>query len=485
MEPILLIHGYSSEGKRTRVEDIYGSLPADLRKLFGADAVREINLSRWISLNDGIRLDDVSFAMDRALNAEHAALLESGFHLIVHSTGALVARNWIRNFAYKYKPLPVRKLVHLAGANFGSGLAHVGQGQLARWGRLIFQGTGSGTRILNELEFGSWKTIDLHLHFLQPAHDPWKNHGMQEFCIAGSQTLPFLRPVPIRYVKEDSSDNTVRTSAVNLNFHHVAVRPRPAAFRLSPGSLNRLVEQRLEDEEIEDRHYVFEHLSAKSGRPEIPFAIAFETAHFGDDIGIVSGAKNRARVMPLIRQALETPPDPKAYAKTADAFRAATEDTLERAAGLKNVVLDWNRQAQYEGHAQLIFRLRDQFGNGVGDFDITFKSHAGKAHPERLEAMIEDTHRNRQDAGTLTFYLRTQRFDTKKKRWLERLDEVAPLDVEITGVEPLSQDIAFIPVNMRLSPSQVRAIVRSHCTTIVDVTLVRLPSKQVFEIRRG
>ena len=36
MKPILLIHGYSSEGKNTRVEDIYGTLPAELRKAFGA-----------------------------------------------------------------------------------------------------------------------------------------------------------------------------------------------------------------------------------------------------------------------------------------------------------------------------------------------------------------------------------------------------------------------------------------------------------------
>ena len=72
MDPILLIHGYSSEGEDNTVKQIYGSMPSDLRRLFGRGAVREINLSRWISLSDGVSLDDVSFAMDRALKAEHS-----------------------------------------------------------------------------------------------------------------------------------------------------------------------------------------------------------------------------------------------------------------------------------------------------------------------------------------------------------------------------------------------------------------------------
>jgi hypothetical protein len=146
--------------------------------------------------------------MDRALKAEHSDLLKNGFHVIIHSTGALVVRNWIRKFSPK--PSPINNLIHLAGANFGSGLAHIGKGQLSRWGRLIFSGTGRGTQILDELEFGSWKTLDMHLHFLRQGNDMLNDYQVQEFCIIGSQTLSFLRPIPIRYVKEDSADNTVR-----------------------------------------------------------------------------------------------------------------------------------------------------------------------------------------------------------------------------------------------------------------------------------
>ena len=85
------------------------------------------------------------------------------------------------------------------GRDFAIGQDWTGTESIDFW----FKGTGSGEHILNELEFGSWKTLDLHLHFLQAGNDMFKDYEVQEFCIIGSQTLGFLRPVPIRYVKED------------------------------------------------------------------------------------------------------------------------------------------------------------------------------------------------------------------------------------------------------------------------------------------
>lgn len=483
MEPILLIHGYSSEGKDKSVEEIYGSLPGDLRDLFGEENVKDLNLSRWLSLNDGIMLDDVSFAMDRALKESLPELLESGFHVIIHSTGALVARNWIKKFNQSGGPSPIKNLIHLAGANFGSGLAHIGKGQLARWGRLIFQGTGRGKQILNELEFGSWKTIDLHRHFLQPGMDIYHNYQVQEFCIIGSQTLGFLRPVPIRYVKEDSADNTVRTSACNLNFNYIPIEPLPEVYRLEVDELTGLVEQRLDNQLIEDKFYRPDLSLMSDARMEVPFAIAFETAHFGDDIGIVSGSENREEIMPLIKAALECPYEEESYQQAAQFYREATARTFERAAELESSLLDWNKQEQYEGHAQLIFRLRDQHGNGVEHFDIMLKSVDETGELSKLEKMIEDHHGNKCDKGTITFYFRTEKFIEDSKTWENRLDNIAPINVEITGHEPLSEDIVYVPIDLKLSQEEIKKVVESFKTTIIDITLVRLPSDHVFEVK--
>jgi hypothetical protein len=483
MKPILLIHGYSSEGKSATAKEIYGSLPAELRKLFGSNVVNELNLSRWISLSDGVRIDDISYAMDRALKAGHSKLLDTGFHVIIHSTGALVVRNWIKN--HSDTPCPIENLIHLAGANFGSGLAHIGQGQLSRWGRLIFAHTGRGTQVLDELEFGSWKTLDMHRHFLQRGKDMYKDYQVKEFCIIGSQIPKVLRVIPIRYIKEDSSDNTVRTSAGNLNFNYVPVTPTAGAFKLSVSKLNDLVMRRLDNETIKDENYEFDLDFLSQNRVEIPYAVAYETAHFGKKMGIVGGLDNRASVMPLIKKALETTDTTGDYVKTTDFFRSAMASTFKRIAERKYRKIGWNKHRQYEGHAQLIFRLRDQFGVGVKHFDITFKTLTKDKSRVNLESLIEDDHVNKKHDGTVTFYLRTQDFNNGSKTWSDLLERIAPVNVEITGHESESGEILYVPLNMRLSAAHVKAVVSSFKTTIIDVQLARLPSQHVFKISKS
>ncbi|MBU0483668.1 MAG: hypothetical protein KKB30_04045 [Proteobacteria bacterium] len=485
MKPIVLIHGYSSEGKDNTFAQIYGTLPDDLRQWVGADQVKELDLSRWISLNDGIALDDISLAMNRALSAECPELLTAGFQVIIHSTGALVVRNWIKKFSPK--PCPIDNLIHLAGANFGSGLAHIGKGQLARWGRQLALGTNCGYRVLTELEFGSSKTLDLHLHFLQEGSRMYEDYQVQEFCLIGSQIPTALRLLPIRYTKEDSSDCTVRTASGNLNFTHLTIKSRPEAIAEAQAPHQKLMTDRLAGKRIMDTNYELHHSSTEDQeRLAIPFAVVYETAHFSDKIGIVTGSQNRNEVMPLIKAALDTPYDRGTYANTGKVFAKAHANTFLQAAKLKWRITEWNQQAQYEGHAQIIFRLRDQNGEPVEHFDIFLNSKPEKNKPQvKLETLIEDKHLNQQDKGTITFYLRTQKFCNKESNiFAEQLSNIAPLDLEITGHEPLSNDISYLPINIRLSPEQIRATVKTFQTTVVDVILLRLPSAKVFEIRK-
>ncbi|EDY83774.1 hypothetical protein VDG1235_3401 [Verrucomicrobiia bacterium DG1235] len=479
MLPIVLIHGYSSEGSSNTAETIYGTLPSELRSHFGAE-VLDINLSRWISLSDGIALDDVSFAMERALQSQSAKLAD-GFHVIIHSTGALVVRNWIK--LYSPKPCPIHNLVHLAGANFGSGLAHIGRGQMARWAR-FFKGTGRGVRVLDELEFGSSKTIDLHAHFIDAGNDMYHDYQVQEFCLIGSQTLSSMRHIPIRYVKEDSSDNTVRTSAGNLNYNFLRVAPVDSAYSISINKLKNLISQRKSDELLDTSSiYQFDLSDVASERQAVPYFIAYETAHFGEDIGIVTGSDNRKEIVPLVKQALATEYDEDAYAATAESFETARQQTFKRAAKLRWSALEWNKQSQYEGHAQLIFRLKDQFGTEISDFDITIKSTPPGTRKNKLEHMIEDKHLNKKNKGTITFYLRTQKFNKRSKKWTELLDRVPTVHLEITAHEDKSDDIEFAPLSIKLTPTNIRALIQTFRTTIVDVTLLRLPSPKVFSLK--
>lgn len=482
MLPIVLIHGYSSEGKNTKAAEIYGELPDDLRKKFGNGNVVEINLARWISLNDGIALDDVSFALHRALNSTaYKSLLNTGFHVVIHSTGALVVRNWIRLFSAK--PSPIANLVHLAGANFGSGLAHIGRGQLARWGRLIFQGVGRGVKVLNELEFGSSKTLDLHHHFLAEGNSMFDDYEVQEFCLIGSQTLSKLRFVPIRYVKEDSADNTVRSSAGNLNYNYVKVAPLTSAYDVTHASLKALRDQRMGNERLlGEAHYDIDLSQLAAQRREVPYTVLYETAHFGEDIGIVHGDKNRPQVLPHLFRALATPFDATEYGKVVIAFNNNTTRTFERAAKLSGSLTEWDKQAQYEGHTQVIFRLRDQYGADVEHHDITFRSHG--AGTNRIERMIEDVHPNKLCPGTVTYYLRTQKY-TSKEGFTDLLEDCKRLDIEITGEEPASDDIRYLPLTIELRKANVQKVLQNFRTTIIDITLLRLPSQNVLRLTKS
>ena len=483
MEPILLIHGYSSEGKDTVTEEIYGALPELLKSSFGQDKVREINLARWVSLDDGISLRDVSFALDRALKKEHSHLLESGFHVVVHSTGALVIRDWIKN--YSSKPSPVKNLVHLAGANFGSGLAHVGRGQLARWGRFLFSGTEPGIQILNELEFGSWKTLDLHKYFLETGHKMRTDYEVQEFCLSGSQALSgklqsLAKIIPIRYIREDSSDNTVRTAASNPDFIYIPITPLAKTAHLTAEYIEQQVRKRERDKNISQFYSVDK--SYLHNNPSIPFALLYETAHSGNDKGIVQGKYVKSRVLPLLKKALKTPFDKNRYERIHEIFNLQTEKTLVQVAALKKSAQSWNKQAQYEAHCQVIFRIRDQYGNGISDSDITFRSVSNDSE-YKLEKMIEDKHENRKYPGTFCFYFRTARYNGRT-RFNNLLDKISALNIEITAYEAGSSDICFVPLNVHLSAKQLQMILKPFKTTVFDITLQRLPAARVFSITK-
>ena len=90
---------------------------------------------------------------------------------------------------------------------------------------------------------------------------------------------------------------------------------------------------------------------------------------------------------------------------------------------------------------------------------------------------------NKNHHGTMTFYLRTQEF--ADERWKELLDNLRPVDVEITGSEPLSDDIKYLPLKIALTGKQAASVLKSFQTTVIDIQLARLPSPNVFKVTSG
>ncbi len=487
MRPIVLIHGYSAESKNTdpeSIESIYGSMPQALRDFYGNSNVVEIDLSRYVSLEDGLHIDDISRAFDRALHSEaYAHLPTTGFDVIIHSTGALVIRNWLRKFSPR--PSPLGNLIYLAGANLGSGWAHIGKGQLAKWGRLVFQaGTERGVRVLDALELGSEEAIDLHLYFTDAQNSPDKVYKVREHVIVGTQADTKWFEAPMRYAKEDGSDGVVRVAASNLNFIYCQLGPTADSLDLDWQTVTSQVESHLA--RAGDRSVYYEKkgvsIPGKTGRPELPFAIPYECAHSGDAMGVVTGASCRSQVLTLIKQAIAS--DEANWQERVEFFESETNATYTKVV-TKQKPKWWpwsgDPRNQYDKHAQVIFRLRDQDGRPIKHFDIFFNSlEVNGKKSKSFGELVEDNHLNDKSPNVITFYLRVETFNADQNKWINQLDQAGTTYLEITATEPETDSIRYVPFRLKLSKTLLKQWIQPHRTTIFDIELLRIPGPDVF-----
>lgn len=491
MKPVVLIHGYSSESPTPdpiSIGNIYGDLPQRLRASY---EVVEVDLSRYVSLNDSVSIQDIARALNRALLEQHSDLLQSGFHVVIHSTGALVIRTWIRLFSPK--PSPVRNLVYLAGANLGSGWASIGQGQVSRWGRFVFErGAQRGVKVLQALELGASPTIDLHLSFTQSESRMLEDYRVQEFIIIGTQADPDWFEFPIRYAHEDGSDGVVRVAAANLNFNHLVIEPNDAAALLAWPVIHTAVQAAAAQADFPEYYAMTAQSYAGKDRPLVACGIPYRCAHAGDEMGIVSGTVPRAQVERMLKLALETPERTMAaYQRAVTAFDRETALTFETAKTMQKPAffnfLDDPRN-QYDPHAQIIFRLRDQDGLPIpiASSDIFFVSEQGEKGTIPIQSIIEHTVVSGIAPNVIVFYLRTQRFDRRAKDWLDRLGNVRDFALEITAIEPAAPTqnplISYLPLRIPLTNKQLKVLIQPHRSTIIDVTLLRLPSPDVYQL---
>lgn len=153
---IVVLHGWSDSS------DSFEALAGRLPKLGLSRPIVPIYLGDYVSMDDDVRFDDIIKAMRRAWADAKLPVSPRSVDLVVHSTGALVARHWMTTY-YQPETNPIRRLLMLAPANHGSPLAHKGVSFLGR----IFKGYRSrrlfhtGEKILRGLELASPFTWEL------------------------------------------------------------------------------------------------------------------------------------------------------------------------------------------------------------------------------------------------------------------------------------------------------------------------------------
>ncbi|MBM4192780.1 MAG: hypothetical protein FJ202_00170 [Gemmatimonadetes bacterium] len=209
--PLVIVHGYSDKGESFRKwKDILVA-----RCGYSAD---QVHICSYRSLTNEITIKDIAEGFDRALKLVPALRDGAPFDAMVHSTGMLVVRSWLTQYGAAKAPL--RNLIALAPATFGSPLAHKGRSFLGS----IFKGSKSigspdfmeaGNEVLYGLELGGSFTWDLAHRDLfsdEVFYGPTRKTPCV-FTFCGDRGYGGLQSL----VNEPGTDGTVRWAGCALN----------------------------------------------------------------------------------------------------------------------------------------------------------------------------------------------------------------------------------------------------------------------------
>ncbi|MDE2195679.1 MAG: phospholipase [Gammaproteobacteria bacterium] len=475
---VVLVHGWS-----VRNTDTYGGLPQRLkletqrRPDLELD-VRQIWLSEYISFHNEVKVPDIARAFQVALQREAGDALKSGrrFACITHSTGGPVIRAWLHHFyisAGRKRP-PLSHLIMLAPANFGSALVQLGLSKLSRL-RAWFEGVDVGTGVLDWLELGSPQSYALNMEWLERGAAYIGPEGVFPFVLSGQSHDPQLYDFVNSYTAETGSDGVVRVAGANLNFTHV-----------------RLEQQAPQPDKNAKLGFSAPLLKAGAPRlsPAVPLAVIPGVCHSDVRMGIMRSIPADAAPHPTIAAILQclrvnTRAD---YARLFDAFAAQTsavqrQEQVEDRGGLG----PFDHQVITDACAMLLFRVRDDQGNAIRDFDIILT--AGKRNdPNHLPpGFLMDRQRNHVDPGAITYYINCSRMlggpaiVYRGKTLRAALPACEGLGLRVV---PYPQDgfVLYQPAALAASADNLRNFVRPNQTTVVDIVLKRIVREGVYRL---
>lgn len=200
---------------------------ADLKKYLikeGVGDVDTIYYADYESREDSVTFDDVIDGLnDRFIEEgfiEADGTSKQDLNIIVHSTGGLVIRHWIARYYLGAKPriadCPVKRIVMLAPANFGSPLAHRGKsflGELFKGRWKIGDFLEVGRNLLDGLELGSPYQWALAHADLLSGTPPYSADRVQLTILVGIRDYTGMRG----WVNKPGTDGTVVISGTSLD----------------------------------------------------------------------------------------------------------------------------------------------------------------------------------------------------------------------------------------------------------------------------
>jgi pimeloyl-ACP methyl ester carboxylesterase len=473
---VLIVHGWSDTSKSF-------SPLVDFLKNSGFNAVG-LWLGDYISLDDDVKIEDIAKRMealvrDKLLVGE----IKAPFDMIVHSTGGLVARQWISTYYLDdISKCPLKRLVMLAPANFGSKLASMGQSMLGR----VLKGWNNwfhtGKEMLNALELASpfqWDLVQRDLLVPDGQTDGravYGENGVWPFVLVGTHPYPSaLRQI----VNEDGADGTVRAAAANLNTRGVTV----------DFSKN--------ERDPEVRFW--------QNRSEVcfPFAILPDRTHAsiiqpaGPDIKADPAAQQRLGAMIVSALNCDTF---AAYQQMAVDWRQVSENTANLAGddGARNAMFPGSEQKPefFHQYIQVNMQVVDEHGADVTDYMIEFcgpdykRNDAPTVYFHR--EVLEDVHTNGSNAAYRCLFVdRTDLVNEFYQRIGKNVEKI--LTMSISAQAP-GGNVSYFSDAKRGAPgemvvhslddtTQTRWLQR-NTTQFVRIVIPRSPSDNVFKLKR-
>jgi len=496
---VAILHGWSDKSESFRPLSKY-------LKQHGYKTV-PIFLGDYISLRDDVNIDDVAKRMEAVVRQKMARPatardhLDKNFDLVVHSTGGLVARRWVASH-YTERPCPVKNLLMLAPANFGSKLAHKGRSMMGRIYKGWRTGFETGEEMLYALELSSsfqWELAEADL-LIDPGSPAattqfYGPDRVRPFVIVGTHPYPELAA---RLTNENGSDGTVRVAAANLNTRGLTID--------FSGGPERLLEPSLSP------------WKKRGGEAnEFPLAVLPDRTHGSiirpDEPGLSRKEAAQDRLGQLIVQALAVNTAAQ-YNRVRNDWSAVTLETRQFAGLTKAAQKNRNRffkerntPAEYfHEYYQINVRVEDEFGQPIPDYFLSFmprqkqnwyslRKSFSPAGVFFHKEVLEHVHEHQLDKSRRSLYI--DRFDLMREGgFYDRLDvpeQDQELQVTISAADPGDRIAYFtreaalrrglVKIHQKLTPEN--RWLKRHCTHLVRIIVPRAADPKIFTLKRG
>lgn len=434
--PLVIIHGWSDDSASFR------PLATLLENKLNRSS-QTIDLADYISMDDEVTYDDLISTMMQAWQKINLPLSPFSVDVVVHSTGGLIIRDWIsRNFTPTTSP--IKNLVMLAPANFGSPLAHKGR---AFFGRVI-KGFDSdklfqvGAKLLKGLELASPYTWNLGMRDRFGKDDFYGPNKILCTVLVGNTGFGGISAA----ANENGGDGVVRVSSANMNcaFLHANFADDP----LRP------------------------IYSLKSSLGTTGFCVMDKENH--DTIANKDAGFNNTYTLDFILRGLQV--DDASFASWCNSLNQMTQQ----------VMLHGVNSAATHGYQNTVTMLRDQFNNHVTDYFIEFFNGEDK-HPLLEEIFHHDiittSHAYTDDTSYRSLYIDCTLLNANVSQWQN-------MQISLTALPDFAQnknvgyrtftdkDIGAI----NLTQQEIMQVFVANRTLLVEILLQREQSARLFSL---